>query len=190
MSCPSCSPLLIIGGLFLFLMNSVQGGGSQVMRFGKSRAKVANKDTPKTTFDDVAGCDEAIEELEEIKEFLADPAKFQAVGAKIPPKGVLLYGPPGTGKTLLAAPSRGRPAYRSIRSRGSDFVEMFVASALPSPRPVRAGQGQRARDRVHRRDRRRRSASRRRNGRRPRRAGADAEPAPGRNGRLRCTRRG
>src|SRR5699024_5252748 len=94
-------PFLILGVIFFFLLNSLQGGGSRVMQFGKSKAKVATKDTPKTTFDDVAGCDEAIEELEEIKEFLAEPAKFQAVGAKIP-KGVLLYGPPGTGKTLLA----------------------------------------------------------------------------------------
>src|SRR5205823_3135315 len=83
-------PFIIIGVLFFFLLNSVQGGGSRVMQFGKSKAKIANKDTPKTTFRDVAGCDEAIEELEEIKEFLAEPAKFQAVGAKIP-KGVLLY---------------------------------------------------------------------------------------------------
>ncbi|WP_081683881.1 ATP-dependent zinc metalloprotease FtsH [Granulicoccus phenolivorans] len=122
---PFLLPLLIIGGLFLFLMNSVQGGGSQVMRFGKSRAKVANKDTPKTTFDDVAGCDEAIEELEEIKEFLADPAKFQAVGAKIP-KGVLLYGPPGTGKTLLARAVAGEAGVPFYSISGSDFVEMFV----------------------------------------------------------------
>ena len=83
------------------MMSQVQGGGNKVMGFGKSKAKLVSKDTPKTTFGDVAGADEAIEELEEIKEFLANPAKFQAIGAKIP-KGVLLYGPPGTGKTLLA----------------------------------------------------------------------------------------
>src|SRR5665647_3538981 len=94
-------PFLIIGVIFYFLINSLQGGGSKVMQFGKSKAKVATKDTPKTTFADVAGVDEAIEELQEIKEFLAEPAKFRAVGAKIP-KGVLLYGQPGTGKTLLA----------------------------------------------------------------------------------------
>jgi len=82
-------PFIIIGVLFFFLLNSVQGGGSRVMQFGKSKAKIANKDTPKTTFADVAGADEAVEELQEIKEFLAEPAKFQAVGAKIP-KGVLL----------------------------------------------------------------------------------------------------
>ena len=95
------------------------------MQFGKSKAKVANKDTPKTTFSDVAGCEEAIEELEEIKEFLAEPAKFQAVGAKIP-KGVLLYGPPGTGKTLLARAVAGEAGVPFFSISGSDFVEMFV----------------------------------------------------------------
>src|SRR5919112_776655 len=118
-------PFIIIGVLFFFLLNSVQGGGSRVMQFGKSKAKVANKDTPKTTFGDVAGCEEAIEELEEIKEFLAEPAKFQAVGAKIP-KGVLLYGPPGTGKTLLARAVAGEAGVPFYSISGSDFVEMFV----------------------------------------------------------------
>jgi cell division protease FtsH len=118
-------PFIIIGVLFFFLLNSVQGGGSRVMQFGKSKAKIANKDTPKTTFKDVAGCDEAIEELEEIKEFLAEPAKFQAVGAKIP-KGVLLYGQPGTGKTLLARAVAGEAAVPFFSISGSDFVEMFV----------------------------------------------------------------
>ncbi|MEO7746319.1 MAG: ATP-dependent metallopeptidase FtsH/Yme1/Tma family protein, partial [Actinomycetota bacterium] len=94
-------PILVILGLFWFLMSQVQGGGSRVMSFGKSKAKLVSKESPKTTFADVAGAAEAVEELQEIKEFLAEPAKFQAVGAKIP-KGVLLYGPPGTGKTLLA----------------------------------------------------------------------------------------
>ncbi|HEU4513516.1 MAG TPA: ATP-dependent metallopeptidase FtsH/Yme1/Tma family protein, partial [Nocardioidaceae bacterium] len=91
-------PFALIILLFLFLMNQVQGGGGRVMQFAKSKAKLISKDMPKTTFSDVAGCQEAIEELGEIKEFLQEPAKFQAVGAKIP-KGVLLYGPPGTGKT-------------------------------------------------------------------------------------------
>jgi len=118
-------PFIIIGVLFFFLLNSVQGGGSRVMQFGKSKAKIANKDTPKTTFRDVAGCEEAIEELEEIKEFLAEPAKFQAVGAKIP-KGVLLYGPPGTGKTLLARAVAGEAGVPFYSISGSDFVEMFV----------------------------------------------------------------
>jgi cell division protease FtsH len=118
-------PFIIIGVLFFFLLNSVQGGGSRVMQFGKSKAKIANKDTPKTTFSDVAGCEEAIEELQEIKEFLAEPAKFQAVGAKIP-KGVLLYGPPGTGKTLLARAVAGEAGVPFFSISGSDFVEMFV----------------------------------------------------------------
>ncbi|PZS15307.1 MAG: cell division protein FtsH, partial [Pseudonocardiales bacterium] len=97
----SLLPILVIVGVLFFVMSQVQGGGNRVMSFGRSKAKLVNKDTPKTTFADVAGADEAIEELDEIKEFLANPAKFQAIGAKIP-KGVLLYGPPGTGKTLLA----------------------------------------------------------------------------------------
>jgi cell division protease FtsH len=94
-------PFLVIFLLFMVFLNQMQGGGSRVMNFGKSKAKLITKDTPKTTFADVAGADEAIEELQEIKEFLQSPGKFQAIGAKIP-KGVLLYGPPGTGKTLLA----------------------------------------------------------------------------------------
>src|SRR6059058_5869504 len=118
-------PYILIILVFFFLLNSVQGGGSRVMQFGKSKAKVANKDTPKTTFADVAGADEAVEELQEIKEFLAEPAKFQAVGAKIP-KGVLLYGPPGTGKTLLARAVAGEAGVPFFSISGSDFVEMFV----------------------------------------------------------------
>ena len=111
--------------LFLFLMNQVQGGGGRVMQFAKSKAKLISKDMPKTTFADVAGCDEAIEELGEIKEFLQEPAKFQAVGAKIP-KGVLLYGQPGTGKTLLARAVAGEAGVPFYSISGSDFVEMFV----------------------------------------------------------------
>ncbi len=118
-------PFLLLGVVFFFLINSVQGGGGRVMQFGKSKAKIANKDTPKTTFGDVAGVEEAIEELEEIKEFLAEPGKFQAVGAKIP-KGVLLYGPPGTGKTLLARAVAGEAGVPFYSISGSDFVEMFV----------------------------------------------------------------
>ena len=95
------------------------------MNFGKSKAKLITKDTPKTTFADVAGADEAIEELQEIKEFLQNPAKFQAIGAKIP-KGVLLYGPPGTGKTLLARAVAGEAGVPFYSISGSDFVEMFV----------------------------------------------------------------
>jgi cell division protease FtsH len=117
--------LLIILGLFWFMMGQIQGGGSRVMNFGKSRAKLVSKDMPKVTFADVAGADEAVEELEEIKEFLAEPGKFQAVGAKIP-KGVLLYGPPGTGKTLLARAVAGEAGVPFYSISGSDFVEMFV----------------------------------------------------------------
>ncbi|MGD9484635.1 ATP-dependent zinc metalloprotease FtsH [Streptomyces sp. TRM70308] len=118
-------PFLLIIVIFLFLMNQMQGGGSRVMNFGKSKAKLITKDTPKTTFTDVAGSDEAVEELQEIKEFLQEPAKFQAVGAKIP-KGVLLYGPPGTGKTLLARAVAGEAGVPFYSISGSDFVEMFV----------------------------------------------------------------
>jgi len=118
-------PIILLFALFIFLMNNMQGGGGKVMQFAKSKAKLITKDTPKTTFADVAGCDEAIEELGEIKEFLQEPAKFQAVGAKIP-KGVLLYGPPGTGKTLLARAVAGEAGVPFYSISGSDFVEMFV----------------------------------------------------------------
>jgi cell division protease FtsH len=118
-------PILLILGLLFFFMNQMQGGGNRVMQFGKSKAKLVSKDTPKTTFADVAGADEALEELVEIKEFLQEPAKFQAVGAKIP-KGVLLYGPPGTGKTLLARAVAGEAGVPFYSISGSDFVEMFV----------------------------------------------------------------
>jgi cell division protease FtsH len=121
----SLLPILLIVGVLFFVMSQVQGGGSRVMSFGRSKAKLVTKDTPKTTFADVAGADEAIEELEEIKEFLANPAKFQAIGAKIP-KGVLLYGPPGTGKTLLARAVAGEAGVPFYSISGSDFVEMFV----------------------------------------------------------------
>ena len=118
-------PFLAIGLIFWFLLSSMQGGGSKVMQFGKSKAKLVSKETPKVTFADVAGADEAIEELEEIKDFLREPAKFQAVGARIP-KGVLLYGPPGTGKTLLARAVAGEANVPFYAISGSDFVEMFV----------------------------------------------------------------
>ncbi len=118
-------PILLLGLLFWFLLSSAQGGGSKVMQFGKSRAKLVTKEMPQVTFEDVAGSDEAIEELEEIKDFLKDPSKFQAVGARIP-KGVLLYGPPGTGKTLLARAVAGEAGVPFYSISGSDFVEMFV----------------------------------------------------------------
>jgi cell division protease FtsH len=118
-------PFALILLIMFFFLNQMQGGGGRVMQFGKARAKLVSKDTPKTTFADVAGADEAIEELQEIKEFLENPAKFQAIGAKIP-KGVLLYGPPGTGKTLLARAVAGEAGVPFYSISGSDFVEMFV----------------------------------------------------------------
>ncbi|MBJ2120692.1 ATP-dependent zinc metalloprotease FtsH [Arthrobacter sp. MSA 4-2] len=118
-------PILILGLIFWFLLSRMQGGGSKVMQFGKSKAKLISKDMPQVTFSDVAGADEAVEELLEIKEFLQEPAKFQALGAKIP-KGVLLYGPPGTGKTLLARAVAGEAGVPFYSISGSDFVEMFV----------------------------------------------------------------
>ncbi|MGH3009174.1 MAG: ATP-dependent zinc metalloprotease FtsH [Gaiellaceae bacterium] len=118
-------PFLLLIGFWIFLMNQVQGGGSKVMSFGKSRAKRMTPDSPKIGFKDVAGVDEAVEELQEIKEFLENPKKFQALGARIP-KGVLLYGPPGTGKTLLARAVAGEAGVPFFSISGSDFVEMFV----------------------------------------------------------------
>ncbi|GAA4490694.1 ATP-dependent zinc metalloprotease FtsH [Rhodococcus olei] len=119
-------PMVILLGLFVFVMGRMQGGGrGGVMGFGKSKAKQLSKDMPKTTFADVAGADEAVEELYEIKDFLQNPARYQALGAKIP-KGVLLYGPPGTGKTLLARAVAGEAGVPFFTISGSDFVEMFV----------------------------------------------------------------
>jgi cell division protease FtsH len=118
-------PFVIFLLFWLFIINQMQGGGSKVMSFGKSRAKRMSVDAPKITFRDVAGVDEAVEELHEIKEFLENPKKFQALGARIP-KGVLLYGPPGTGKTLLARAVAGEAGVPFFSISGSDFVEMFV----------------------------------------------------------------
>lgn len=115
-------PMLIILGLFWWLMSKAQGGAKM---FGKSRARVVDKETPTVTFKDVAGVDEAVEELEEIKDFLKNPKKFTNLGAKIP-KGVLLYGPPGTGKTLLARAVAGEAGVPFFHISASEFVEMFV----------------------------------------------------------------
>ena len=117
-------PLLLLVGLFV-MFSRMQGGARMGFGFGKSRAKQLGKDMPKTTFADVAGVDEAVEELYEIKDFLQNPGRYQALGAKIP-KGVLLYGPPGTGKTLLARAVAGEAAVPFFTISGSDFVEMFV----------------------------------------------------------------
>jgi len=121
----SLIPFILLVLIMVFIFSQMQGGGSKLMQFGKSKAKLVTKDMPQTTFADVAGAAEAVEELQEIKEFLADPEKFKAVGAKIP-KGVLLYGPPGTGKTLLARAVAGEAGVPFYAISGSDFVEMFV----------------------------------------------------------------
>ena len=178
-------PFLIFIGFWIFLMNQVQGGGSKVMSFGKSRAKRMSVDSPKITFRDVAGVDEAVEELHEIKEFLENPKKFQALGARIP-KGVLLFGPPG---------HRQDPARPRGRRRGGRAVLLDLRLGLrrdvrrrrrqPRARPLRAGQAELALHHLHGRDRRRRPPPRRRPRRRSRRARADAQPAPRRDGRLR-----
>ena len=118
-------PFVLLFGLFFFVLNSMQGGGSRVMQFGKAKAKTVSKDQPHVTFADVAGADEAVAELQEIKDFLENPARFQAMGAKIP-KGCLLFGPPGTGKTLLAKAVAGEAGVPFFSISGSDFVEMFV----------------------------------------------------------------
>jgi cell division protease FtsH len=118
-------PILLLVGILLFIFHQGQGGGNRVLQFGKSKARQVTKDQPKTTFQDVAGVDEAIEELAEVKEYLENPVKFQAMGAKIP-KGVLLFGPPGTGKTLLARAVAGEAGVPFFSISGSDFVEMFV----------------------------------------------------------------
>ncbi len=118
-------PYILIFGVFIFILLRLQGGGNRVMSFGKAKAKQITRDMPKVTFQDVAGVEEAVEELEEIKDFLAKPQKFRAMGAKIP-KGILLYGPPGTGKTLLARAVAGEAGVPFFSISGSDFVEMFV----------------------------------------------------------------
>src|SRR4051794_31488825 len=118
-------PFVLLALVLMWVLGQVQGGGGRVMGFGKAKPKTLSKDQPKVTFADVAGLDEAVEELEEIKEFLEAPARFQKMGAKIP-KGVLLYGPPGTGKTLLAKAVAGEAGVPFFSISGSDFVEMFV----------------------------------------------------------------
>ncbi len=181
-------PFVLIFAFWIFLMNQMQGGGSRVMNFGKSRAKRMSVDAPKITFRDVAGADEAVQELHEIKEFLENPKKFQSLGARIP-KGVLLYGPPGTGKTLLAravAGEAGVPVLLDLRLGLRRDVRR--RRRQPRPRPLRAGEAELPLHHLHGRDRRRRPPPRRRHGRRSRRARADAEPAPRRDGRLRDER--
>ncbi len=121
----SLLPMVLIIGIWIFMMRQMQGGGNKVMSFGKSQAKLLGKENPRVTFADVAGVDEAKEELQEVIDFLKNPAKFNQLGAKIP-KGVLLYGPPGSGKTLLARAVAGEAGVAFFSISGSDFVEMFV----------------------------------------------------------------
>lgn len=121
----SLLPMALIIGIWIFMMRQMQGGGNKVMSFGKSQAKLLGKENPQVTFADVAGVDEAKEELQEVIEFLKNPAKFKQLGAKIP-KGILLYGPPGAGKTLLARAVAGEAGVAFFNMSGSDFVEMFV----------------------------------------------------------------
>ncbi|HDK26495.1 MAG TPA: ATP-dependent metallopeptidase FtsH/Yme1/Tma family protein [Candidatus Atribacteria bacterium] len=121
----SILPMLLIVGIWLFMLQQMQGGGNKVMSFGKSRAKLLGKETPKVTFKDVAGIDEAEEEVTEVIDFLKNPTKFKKLGAKIP-RGILLYGPPGSGKTLLARAIAGEAGVPFFSISGSDFVEMFV----------------------------------------------------------------
>ena len=122
----SVLPILLILAIFIFFMRQMQGGGGRgAMSFGKSKARLLGEDQIKTTFMDVAGCDEAKEEVSELVDFLRDPSKFQKLGGKIP-TGVLMVGPPGTGKTLLAKAIAGEAKVPFFTISGSDFVEMFV----------------------------------------------------------------
>ncbi|MBR0253624.1 MAG: ATP-dependent metallopeptidase FtsH/Yme1/Tma family protein, partial [Synergistaceae bacterium] len=122
----SLFPTLLLIGVWVYFMNNMQGGaGGRVMSFGRSKAKLFLDNKPKVTFNDVAGCEESKEELQEVIHFLKDPEKFKKLGAKVP-KGVLLVGPPGTGKTLLAKATAGEADVPFFSASGSDFVEMFV----------------------------------------------------------------
>ena len=118
-------PMLLLIGVWIFFMRQMQGGGGKAMSFGKSRARMMNEEQNTTRFSDVAGCDEAKEEVGEVVDFLRDPGKFQKLGGKIP-KGILMVGPPGTGKTLLAKAIAGEAKVPFFTISGSDFVEMFV----------------------------------------------------------------
>jgi cell division protease FtsH len=166
----SLLPILLLIGVWIFFMRQMQGGARGAMGFGKSKAKLLTENKTRVTFDDVAGVEEAKDDLVEIVDFLKDPSKFQKLGGKIP-KGALLVGPPGTGKTLLARAVAGEAGVPFFSISGSDFVEMFVGvGRQPRPRHVRTGQEERALHHLHRRDRRRRPSPRRGPGRRQRRA--------------------
>ena len=155
-------PMILIIGVWIFFMRQMQGSGGKAMGFGKSRARLLTEKQGRVTFENVAGIDEAKEELQEIVEFLRDPRKFQRLGGRIP-KGVLLVGSPGTGKTLLARAIAGEANVPFFTISGSDFVEMFVGVGASRVRDMfEQGREERAVHRVHRRDRRRRAPSRRR----------------------------
>src|SRR5205807_10392132 len=128
-------PMLLLIGVWIFFMRQMQGGGGRAMGFGKSRARLLTEKVGRITFEDVAGIDEAKQELEEIVEYLKDPQKFQRLGGKIP-KGVLLFGPPGTGKTLLARAVAGEAGVPFFSISGSDFAEMFVGVAAARVRDL------------------------------------------------------
>jgi len=143
-------PYLVLVALWIFFIRQMQAGGNKAFSFGKSKAKLLTGDTPKVTFADVAGADEAKVELQEIIEFLKDPQKFTKLGGRLP-KGALLVGPPGTGKTLLARAVAGEAGRPFFSMSGSDFVEMFRRRGCePRARPVRAGQGSRTVHHFHR----------------------------------------
>ena len=144
------SPCCCLIGVWVFFLRQMQSGGGKAMGFGKSRAKLLTERQGRVTFEDVAGVDEAKDDLKEIVDFLRDPQKFQRLGGRIP-KGVLLVGPPGTGKTLLARAIAGEANVPFFTISGSDFVEMFVGvGASPRARHVRAGQEEFALHRLHR----------------------------------------
>src|SRR5450432_1447637 len=192
-------PFIALIGVWIFLSRQMQGGAGKAMGFGKSRAKMLTEAHGRVTFEDVAGVDEAKQDLQEIVEFLRDPGKYQRLGGRIP-RGVLLVGPPGTGRTLIA---RGRCSRRpedaeSARGRGRSQRSLLHdlgfglrrdvrrRRRLPCQGYVRTGQEERALHHLHRRNRRGRPPSRRWARRRQRRARADAEPIAGRDGRLRA----
>ena len=179
-------PMLLLIGVWIFFMRQMQGGGGGrgALSFGKSRARLLGEDQVKITFADVAGVDEAKEEVSELVDFLKDPAKFQKLGGKIP-RGVLMVGAPGTGKTLLARAIAGEAKVPFFTISGSDFVEMFVGVGASRVRDMFEQAKKHAVHYLYRRDRRRRSSSGRRARRWPRRARTDAESTAGGNGWLR-----
>ena len=182
-------PFIAIALVLVFILRQAQSGGSQALSFGRSRAKLLSENRPKVTFADVAGIEEAKEELGEVVEFLKYPKKFQALGARIP-KGVLLLGPPGSGKTLLARAIAGEAGVPFFSISGSDFVEMFVGVGASRVRDLfEQAKKVGTLHRVHRRDRRGRPPARRRPRRRSRRARTNAEPVARRDGRLRSEHR-